>query len=300
MISNPVPWPDGARCAVAVSWDLDGDSGLHYYRPDRADTLLAAQSQTRYGPLIAVPQILKVMRGLEVPNTFFVPGWCIERYPHAVDAIAEAGQEIGLHGYVHERPNELEPERERDCLARAVAAHQRHFGIKARGWRAPSFAFSKHSLSFLAEAGFAYDSSLMGDEVPYRITDGRSAMIELPVKYELDDGVHFMHVPAIGLAGPISSPEQALAVYRAEFDAVWEYSGLWISVWHPFVSGRPSRLRMIVELIEYMQTRGGVWFASLGEVAGHVEALIAQGTWTPREDSVALYDGPISEIAWKT
>jgi hypothetical protein len=37
MIDNPIPWPDGARCAVATTWDMDADSGLNYYHPDRAD-----------------------------------------------------------------------------------------------------------------------------------------------------------------------------------------------------------------------------------------------------------------------
>ena len=29
LIDNPVPWPDGARCAVAITFDIDTDSILH-------------------------------------------------------------------------------------------------------------------------------------------------------------------------------------------------------------------------------------------------------------------------------
>ena len=54
MIDNPIPWPHGTRCAVAITWDLDADSGLNYYHPDRADQLVASQSLTRYGPSIAM------------------------------------------------------------------------------------------------------------------------------------------------------------------------------------------------------------------------------------------------------
>ena len=50
MIANPPPWPNGARCAVAVTWDLDADSGRNYYNPARADTLIASQTLTRDGP----------------------------------------------------------------------------------------------------------------------------------------------------------------------------------------------------------------------------------------------------------
>ena len=26
MIANPIPWPDDARCAVAMTWEMDADS----------------------------------------------------------------------------------------------------------------------------------------------------------------------------------------------------------------------------------------------------------------------------------
>ena len=29
LIANPVPWPNGARCAVAITFDIDTDSFLH-------------------------------------------------------------------------------------------------------------------------------------------------------------------------------------------------------------------------------------------------------------------------------
>ena len=48
MIANPIPWPDGARCAVAMTWDVDADSAFNWYNKDTADTLVAAQSWTRY------------------------------------------------------------------------------------------------------------------------------------------------------------------------------------------------------------------------------------------------------------
>ena len=41
---------------------------------------------------------------LGLSQTFFIPAWCIERYPEAVEAILEHGHEIGHHGYLHENP----------------------------------------------------------------------------------------------------------------------------------------------------------------------------------------------------
>ena len=33
MIQNPVPWPDGARCAAAITFDMDADSLVHVAHP---------------------------------------------------------------------------------------------------------------------------------------------------------------------------------------------------------------------------------------------------------------------------
>ncbi len=33
MIDNPVPWPNGARCAAAFTFDMDADSILHLEHP---------------------------------------------------------------------------------------------------------------------------------------------------------------------------------------------------------------------------------------------------------------------------
>lgn len=298
MIDNPIPWPEGARCAVAITWDLDADSGLNYYNPDRADTLVASQSFTRYGPTIAVPRLIELGRRLELEQTFFVPGWCIERYPEAVERLAGNGHEIALHGYLHERPNELSAGAERRWLERALAAYERSLGRRPEGWRAPSFAFSKHSLDYLLEEGFAYDASLMGDDQPYllRHRDHPGDLVELPSQWALDDWPHYMHSRDFGAAMPISAPARALEVYRAEFDAAWRHGGLWVSVWHPFLSGRPARLEAIVSLIEHMRAAGGVWFARLDAICAHVRKVESERLWRPRVETLPHYESPLPEL----
>lgn len=296
MIANPIPWPNGARCAVAITWDVDADSGLNYYNPDRADTLVASQSYARYDPLIAIPRLMRAFRDLELNLTYFVPGWVIERYPQAVDLILENGNEVALHGYVHERSNDLPREEEKFVLDRAMEAYMKRVNRQPRGWRAPSFAFSRHSLDFLLEAGFEYDSSLMGDDIPYLIRGSGGSLIEFPVDWTSDDWPHYVHNRDFNFMMPISSPKRAMEVFRSEFDAAWEYGALWITVWHPFVSGRLARFRAVIELIEYMRERGDVWFARLDEVCDHVKSLMDKNQWQPRVESLPLYDSPIPEL----
>ncbi len=71
LIENPVSWPNGARCAAAVTFDLDADSILHIARPETADTYVSTQSLLRYGAVISIPRICRVFRDLGLRQTFF-------------------------------------------------------------------------------------------------------------------------------------------------------------------------------------------------------------------------------------
>lgn len=296
MIANPLPWPNGHRCAVAISWDVDADSGLNFRYPETADTLVASQSQVRFGPTVAVPRLVEVLRQLEMRQTFFVPGWVIERYPDAIDLILENGHELALHGHLHERANELTRDHEAALLGKALDAFRRRTGREPRGWRAPAFAFSKHSLDLLVGAGFDYDSSLMGDEVPYVIEGRAGRLVELPVDWTFDDWPHYMHNRDYGYAMPIAAPQHAMEVFRSAFDAAHRYGALLVTVWHPFLSGRLARLHAIVEFVEHMRNAGNVWFARCDEIADHVQALIRAGTWQPRVERIPPYDFPDPEF----
>jgi hypothetical protein len=80
-----------------------------------------------------------------------------------------------------------------------------------------------------------------------------------------------------------------MEVFRSEFDAAWEFGGLWISVWHPALSGRLARFKAALELLDYMRGKGGVWFARLDQVCAHVQQLIAKGRWSPRVETLPVY-----------
>jgi peptidoglycan-N-acetylglucosamine deacetylase len=296
MIKNPVPWPNGARCAVAFTFDMDADSILHLAHHTSADTRVAALSMLRYGPEVAVPRLVDLYGQFGMRQTFFLPAWCMERYPAAVETILKGGHEIAHHGYLHEHPNACEPEQESYWFRRANEVIERMTGQRPRGFRAPSYRFSRATLDVLIQEGLTYDASLMGDDIPYLLENDKGQVVELPTHYAMDDWPHFMTSRDLAYMMPPKSPQQAMEVYQAEFDAMWEYRGLWIAVWHPFLSGRLARCVAMAKLIESMHTKGQVWFATLEGIAAHVKRVIADGTWTPRIDRLPYYDGPIPEL----
>jgi peptidoglycan/xylan/chitin deacetylase (PgdA/CDA1 family) len=295
MIGNPVPWPGNARVAVAITFDIDSDSLLHLAHPDRAPTLVSALSWYKYDT-VAVPRILEMYRRYELRQTFFFPAWCMERYPQLVDMILKDGHEIAHHGYIHENPNEQSREGEAYWTERAVDTIRRMTGRRPRGYRAPLYNFSIHSPEILCRNGFVYDASLMGDDIPYVLKSKDGNLIELPTHWAMDDWPHYTHSPELNYMMPIKSPDEAMQVFMFEFEAMWEHGGLWIAVWHPFVSGRLARCARIARMIEEMQGRGGVWFATLEEIARHVEKCIGDGSWQPRVDALPYYDGRVAEL----
>jgi peptidoglycan/xylan/chitin deacetylase (PgdA/CDA1 family) len=295
VIENPIKWPSGYRCAVNFSFDMDAESLLHIYFPDTAHNRVAMASRLRYGPEVAVPRIVDAFERLGLRQTFFIPGWCMEQYPRAIALIADHGHEIVHHGYVHEKINQLTREEERTVFFRALDSIVKATGRPPRGFRAPSGAFSRHTVDFLVEAGLDYDASLAGHDIPYLIGNGRGTLVELPHDATMDDWTQYVCLREFGYMLPIASPERATEVFRAEFDAAWRHGLFWNSVWHPFVSGRAARCDAMVDLIEYMKAKGGVWFARLDEIAAHVRSEIAAG-WKPRADRLPYWDAPLPGV----
>ncbi len=293
MIANPVPWPNGARCAVAFTFDMDADSFLHLTHPADSWRRISPISELRYGPTVGVPRILDLFRRHGLRQSFFIPSWCIEQYPRTVEAIVEAGHEVGHHGVIHEHPSEQTPEDERWYLRRGIEVIERFTGRRPRGYRAPLYRFSDNSLDLLLEEGFRYDASLMGDDVPYLIESDAGDLVELPSHWGLDDWPPYVHMSDIDFMMPIQAPSTAVRGFRDEFDAAWQYGGLWIAVWHPFVSGRLARLRAVEGLLQHMLEKGDVWIASMEEIAAHMRAVTASGEYTPRRDRLPYYHGPV-------
>lgn len=293
MIVNAPPWPNGARCAVAFSFDVDADSVVHAAHGAAAPAMHHALAHMRYDPFVATPRLARLFADLQVPITCFVPGWVAETYPSAIEAILKHGNELGHHGHFHEWPSSQSVEAERETLVRGSEALTKISGKRPRGYRAPYYGLSSSTFDLLIEMGFDYDSSLFADDVPILLDNGKGRLVEIPVPASVDDYNQYVSSRAFDYLMKISSPQQALEVYQAEFDALWEFGGLWVSVWHPAVSGRPAQALAIKKLVEHMQSVGGVWFATLGEISSHVSRLVASGEWQPRTEKIPFYTMPV-------
>jgi len=289
MIRNPIRWPNGARCAAVISFDMDADSLIHISRPSDGHNRLYPISMGRYGPNVAIPRILDTYRRLGIKQSFFVPGWCVENYPDSVNAMLREGHEVGLHGYLHEDPTTADRQEQIYWLDRSLAAHERVTGKRPVGYRAPVYNVSAELPDLLIERDFLYDSSLMGDDIPYLMQTERGELWQIPVHWGTDDWPPFAHYDEIGYLMPVKGPSDGLAPFFEEFEAMYEAGGLWMSIWHPFLTGRLARWAVVERWLEGILQRGDVWFATLEEIALHVKSERDSGNYQPHTDNLPYY-----------
>jgi peptidoglycan-N-acetylglucosamine deacetylase len=289
VIQNPVPWPNGARCACAITFDMDADSLIHIARPKDGHDRLQPISMGRYGPTVAVPRILDTYRRLGLKQSFFIPAWCMEQYPHAVDAILKDGHEIGHHGLIHEDPVETRGRKQQLAFEQALAVHKKRVGKLPRGYRAPVYNVTQQVIDLLIKHGFLYDSSLMADDIPYAMQTRKGLLWEAPVHWGTDDWPPFAHYAEIGYMMPVKGPSEGLQSFWEEFDAQYEAGGMWIGIWHPFLTGRLARWRQVEQWLGATLRTKKVWFATLEDIIAHVKGLSDAGHYSPRVEHLPYY-----------
>lgn len=261
---RPKSWPDGARCAVALSFDAD-----HETIPLRdGDESPMRISQGQYGNRQAVPRIRALLQKEAIPTTFFYPAVSALLHPEEVRGVAEDGHEIGIHSWIHEANTTLPYDAERDLTFRAADVLSSVSGRDPVGMRTASWDFSVNTLEIEKELKLLYDSSLMADDDPYELTDAGepTGIIELPPEWIRDDAIYFNFVRFSALR-PYTPPSGVAEIFTAEFDGAWEEGGMFLLTMHPHVTGHRSRMPILANLIKHMKAKGGCWFATHAQIA---------------------------------
>jgi peptidoglycan/xylan/chitin deacetylase (PgdA/CDA1 family) len=280
----PGPWPRDAAIAVSLTFDVDVDTPLYGESLDAGSAPALAMrltelSDRQFGAVRGVPRILALLDELELPATFFVPGRTARAYPGPVEAIAQAGHEIGHHGDLHRRNGSLSPDELQAELDGGLDTLEHLLAIRPRGYRSPAWEGTEDTLDLLCERGFAYDSSMMGDDRAYtlrRSVDGQQ-LLELPVHWSLDDYPYFVFATAgDGTAVMFDAWEAELEAARRERRHV-------TFAMHPEVIGRGYRMEGLRRFLGTLLERGDAWVAPLAAVAEHVLGSQAH-PGAPQED----------------
>jgi hypothetical protein len=69
---------------------------------------------------------------------------------------------------------------------------------------------------------------------------------------------------------PTMNQHEVLAIWKSEFDVAHAEGGLFILTMHPHIIGHRNRVAMLDELVVYMKSKPGVWFATHEAIAAYV------------------------------
>jgi peptidoglycan/xylan/chitin deacetylase (PgdA/CDA1 family) len=251
---------------VVFSFDVDNESPLLA----RGTTDPGPLTDPEFGATEGVPRIVKILDKYNIPATFFMPAVSAMLAPDMIPLILKSGKnEVALHGYIHESVTTLNngPEEDR-LLGQAIEYLNQTTGKRPVGSRTGAWMISKYTVGIEKKYGLLYDSSMMAMDVPYEImANGQdTGLVELPVTWILDDAPYFTE------RGTLPYPEEIYKVYRDEFDVAYRDGTFIMLTMHPHISGRRSREIYLDQLIAYMKTKPGVWFATAEQVAKYVKA----------------------------
>jgi peptidoglycan/xylan/chitin deacetylase (PgdA/CDA1 family) len=267
-MTEPIRWPNNARCAFTLSFDLDGESPWIHRDPALEHRPLH-MSMGAYGPKTGMPRILNLLDTYGLKVCVFIPGWIVERYPSLCEDIVKRGHEVGHHGYLHEKPFFMTGgrEQEEELLLKSMDIFRKILGVTPLGSRSPSADPSKDTMDLLAQHGYVYHSNMLDSDLPYFHDTPHGLLVELPTAWCNNDAPFFQFsaVPPVG--NGIWSQQDVFEIWSEEFEGLYAEGSFFNLMGHPQMIGRPSRLRMLERMIRQIRAKGDVWFATPLEVA---------------------------------
>jgi len=280
--TSPHPhWPNGARIAVqfVVNYEEGGENNILHgdeaseaflseivgATPWPGERHLNMESIYEYGSRAGVWRLARIFESRKVRFTVFTVGMALERNPEAVRALKDAGHEIASHGYRWIDYRQVDEEIERDHIAKAIAAHEKHLGERPLGFYQGRTGPNSRKLC-VEEGGFIYDADSYADDLPYwNYEYGRPHLI---VPYTLDaNDMRF------ATAQGFNAGDQFYNYLKDSFDVLYEEGveqpkmmsvGL-----HCRLSGRPGRAAAVTRFLDYIQSKPHVWVARRIDIAQH-------------------------------
>jgi peptidoglycan/xylan/chitin deacetylase (PgdA/CDA1 family) len=241
---------------------------------------------------LGTPRLLDLLDKHDIKTTWNITGHSIESFPKEAKMVADAGHELGLHGYCHENPLAMTKEQEEAVLNKTFDLVVELCGKEPKGYSAPWWELSPNTIDLLLAKGIEYDHSLMEDDhSPYYLRrDDKwhkidysqpaeswmkpweagpiTSLLEIPCSWYLDDAPPVMFVKKFPNSHGWVSPRLLCDMWTDQFD--WVYRnydvGIYNACLHPDASGHPQMLMMMERLIDHMKHHEGVRFVTLKEI----------------------------------
>lgn len=231
---------------------------------------LSVESLYEYGSRAGLWRVLRLFDRHQLPLTVFGVAEALARNPEAVAAFLARGDEIACHGLRWLSYQLVDPDIEREHMARAVHLLTELTGEVPLGWYTGRDSPQTRGL-LVEHGGFLYDSDSYADDLPYwtKVESARGKSDHLVVPYTLETN-DMKYVSPSGFP----SSDEFFAYLRDAFDVLYAEGAagapkmLSIGL-HCRLVGRPARIAALERFLGHVAQHDRVWVARRVDIARH-------------------------------
>jgi allantoinase len=268
----PITWPGGKRVAVMILVSAEffplTPNDKPFPAPGHMQTPYPDYrhfTARDYGTRVGLYRFLDAFSQRGISASVALSSALCVRAPSIVRDILAGGHELLGHGRTMNDSiaTGLAEAEERAIIRESVDQLEQFSGSKVRGWHSIARSQSWNTPRLLAEAGLAYCTDWVNDDLPYVLSTPSGPLINIPVNHELSD----RQILTVQQQSADSYAEQMQDAYA------WlagEGAGRLLTL-HitPYILGLPYRIDAFERLLDWLATQEQTWFASGGMVLDH-------------------------------
>ena len=270
-------WPNGTKLAVYVAMNIEAFSygegkGAAIAPPEQAMSH-SIYSWRDYGNRIGFWRLMDMFDDLQIPVQHQLNTAIYDECPDIPERIRSRNDEFLGHGYTNsEEQGGLSEQKEKDLIAKCTATITKHEGKAPTGWMSPWLSNSETTMDLLQEAGYRYVMDWTMDDQPIWIKTRGGKILSMPYPVEANDNR--------GIVWYRYTSSEFTDMLIDNFDEMLEQTQrdghplvCPISL-HPFVVGRPYRIRQLRRALEHiLKYKDRIWLTRPGDICQHIENL---------------------------
>ena len=270
-------WPNGTKLAVYVAMNIEAFSygegkGAAIAPPEQAMSH-SIYSWRDYGNRVGFWRLMDMFDDLQIPVQHQINTAIYDECPDIPERIRSRNDEFLGHGYTNsEEQGGLSEQKEKDLIAKCTATITKHEGKAPTGWMSPWLSNSETTMDLLQEAGYRYVMDWTMDDQPIWIKTRGGKILSMPYPVEANDNR--------GIVWYRYTSSEFTDMLIDNFDEMLEQTQrdghplvCPISL-HPFVVGRPYRIRQLRRALEHiLKYKDRIWLTRPGDICQHIENL---------------------------
>ena len=270
-------WPNGAKLAVYVAMNIEAFSygegkGAAIAPPEQA-TSHSIFSWRDYGNRVGFWRLMDMFDELKIPLEHQINTAIYEECPDIPIRIRNRGDEFLGHGYTNSEEQEGLSEKDERAMIRACTSTIReNEGKSPTGWMSPWLSNNESTMDILQEEGYRYVMDWTMDDQPVWLKTKNGRILSMPYPVEANDNrgiVWYRYTSADFTDMLIDNFDEMLEQTNKDGHPLVCPISL-----HPFVVGRPYRIRQLRRAFEHiLKSHSKIWLTTPGEICKHVESL---------------------------